>query len=708
MLAQLYEWLGPRAILLPIPFGKKGPVFDGWQTTTFERTQEPDYQESLTAAIERKGNIGVLLTGGLVSVDVDDDAFIDAFAVNAPFKDTLRSRGRRGCNFWFRMIGEYPNGKNVYKLKSDGKTIGECRCGPGAQTVIWGEHELSTHENPIRYKRLVPAPAVEVPFQELPWPEGVALPWEKKQPQPKQSNKHATNLEKRIQAYVAAIPGAVEGQDGSGKTYYVACQLVNGFALSASDALRYLQAYNQRCQPPWTDKELEHKLADAEKADDHDNPRGHLRDAEGSSQGSSETELAEYLQSQIPPLRCIAEDWFIYQSGVWRTTSRHEFKPLALSIQDRESRTSKKAVEILKHVEFANQINGKEFRSFYFQNSKGDEIVLNCANCVLSVSANEVRIGPHSERYMFTRQIAANYRPEAEASAFEEALQAALPDSEDIKLFRSFCGYILMPDCRHEAALICYGDSGTGKSTLSTGVEAALGKELVSTFSLAQVSNPENKNLAKLANCALNLSTELNAIEVGGENFKLLVSGEAIDADRKYKDSITLRTPAKHWFNANHLPKFTSGTDAEIRRSKFLRFAHKVEQTDVTLKDRIKTESDGVLLFMLEGLRVVLQEGTLPNGGAWSDQTRERFKVQNDPISQFVETECVLDSTLEIIKTQLHNGFCEFCHAHGIPPYSENSFYRELYSRYLSLKTVRPRSDSGRIQVVKGIDLRED
>ena len=128
----------------------------------------------------------------------------------------------------------------------------------------------------------------------------------------------------------------------------------------------------------------------------------------------------------------------------------------------------------------------------------------------------------------------------------------------------------------------------------------------------------------------------------------------------------------------------------------------------MTLKDRIKTEADGVLVFMLEGLRVILQEGKLPNGGEWSDQTRARFKVQNDPISQFVETECVLDSTFEIVKMQLHNGFCEFCHAHGIPPYSENSFYRELYSRYLSLKTVRPRSDAGRIQVVKGIDLRED
>ena len=45
MLSQLYAWLGPRAILLPIPFGKKKPVLDEWQTITFERTQETDYKD---------------------------------------------------------------------------------------------------------------------------------------------------------------------------------------------------------------------------------------------------------------------------------------------------------------------------------------------------------------------------------------------------------------------------------------------------------------------------------------------------------------------------------------------------------------------------------------------------------------------------------------------------------------------------------------
>lgn len=33
--------------------------------------------------------------------------------------------------------------------------------------------------------------------------------------------------------------------------------------------------YNQRCQPPWSQKELRHKFSEAQKAK-HREPRGHL------------------------------------------------------------------------------------------------------------------------------------------------------------------------------------------------------------------------------------------------------------------------------------------------------------------------------------------------------------------------------------------------------------------------------------------------
>jgi P4 family phage/plasmid primase-like protien len=418
---------------------------------------------------------------------------------------------------------------------------------------------------------------------------------------------------------------------------------------------------------------------------------------------ATETQLARILQSRVPPLRCVGQDWYVYLEGVWYKTSRDEFKPLAMAIQDEKSRTARKAVEILKHVEFSNQTNGKEFRSFNYWNANG-EIVINCGDCVLAVSADKTRTLPQSQDYMFTSKVAAKYDPEATSPFFDQAIQFAVPQA-DVDLMRCFSGYILMPDCRYEVALICYGDSDTAKSTVSTGIEAALGTDLVTKCSLAQISNPENKNLAKLATAALNLSTELDAIEVGSENFKMIVSGESIDADRKYRDSIKLATTCKLWFNANHLPKFKHGTDAELKRLLFVRFANKVLIRNEQIKENIKTEANGVLLFMLEGLRVLMRTHKMPRASESSAETKERFKMQNDPVAAFIETDCVLGEKRSIVKDQLYDGYNKFGKGNGVWYHDESSFFKELYARYPNLKPIRPRDGDVRTNKVQGIDL---
>src|SRR6185503_13725715 len=63
-------------------------------------------------------------------------------------------------------------------------------------------------------------------------------------------------------------------------TYAAATALVHGFALAPDVAMRMLaERFNPRCEPPWSDRELRHKVDDAaSKA--HARPRGWLRDAE--------------------------------------------------------------------------------------------------------------------------------------------------------------------------------------------------------------------------------------------------------------------------------------------------------------------------------------------------------------------------------------------------------------------------------------------
>ena len=67
------------------------------------------------------------------------------------------------------------------------------------------------------------------------------------------------------QRYLDKMPNAVSGSGGHNCTFQAACELFR-FGLSEDESLRLLQWFNAtKCQPPWSERELQHKLASARK-----------------------------------------------------------------------------------------------------------------------------------------------------------------------------------------------------------------------------------------------------------------------------------------------------------------------------------------------------------------------------------------------------------------------------------------------------------
>jgi hypothetical protein len=78
----------------------------------------------------------------------------------------------------------------------------------------------------------------------------------------------------RARRYVQKCDPAISGQGGHNQTYKVAIALVRGFALDEDTALKLLRSeYNPKCEPPWPEKDLIHKVNEAGKAPD---PLGYL------------------------------------------------------------------------------------------------------------------------------------------------------------------------------------------------------------------------------------------------------------------------------------------------------------------------------------------------------------------------------------------------------------------------------------------------
>lgn len=98
----------------------------------------------------------------------------------------------------------------------------------------------------------------------------------------------------RAKAYIAKEPPAISGRKGHDRTYHVAIKLVEGFGLSREQAFEILHEWNKTCQPPWSEKELWHKIDSAlQKIDPAklgemlrgSNGNGHLNGTNGHTNG---------------------------------------------------------------------------------------------------------------------------------------------------------------------------------------------------------------------------------------------------------------------------------------------------------------------------------------------------------------------------------------------------------------------------------------
>jgi P4 family phage/plasmid primase-like protien len=722
---------GRHAVFLPIEAKGKRPDFKGWPKITYAETLVPGYQERLRAL----ANTGVLLgasSSNLVAIDLDTEAALAAFlALNPAFQTTLRTHGARGGQLWFYGEGERPHQVHALTVDKssplavgcdkppdkDGKnTIGEFRA-EGGQSVIRGIHPSGCH-----YEWVVPSPPITIAFDAIRWPADIAIPWE-------QGRKHDTGgqgaadgtllkqaIAKLTVDWLWTHFGYPDRRTNPVDSPFRTDNTEGHRSFSVYDQGRRFRDHNSSYGYHRGDSFDFYQLATGKGAKEAfaefvilAGLGGELRkhkDA-GSGEHATELELARVLAGTLPPLRCVGEIWYVYQNGFWDKKDKSLFKPRALEIQNERSRKARIAGNVLSHLEFGHQVEQSSLRSFYFINEAG-EILLNCQNGVLSVTAQAATLLEHSSDYNFTGQIAAAYDSFAEARVFERVLQEALTEPEDIKLFRAFVGSILLPDSRFEASLCCYGPTGTAKSTLASGVKAALGADLITNLTLQQICDPKCFHLYKLHSAAVNIATELNALAVSSENYKRIISGEAIDADRKYLASVNLETTAKLWFLTNDLPKFVNGTDAELRRLRFLRFVPRKWAIDTTLKGQIANEKDGVFAFMVAGLREVLGMSEMPFGAAYSRRTRERFQVQNDPLGTFVSTCCTLDPKAEEFKSRIGDAYNYFCSDNGIPAaLAPEPFFKRLYERY-PVHPVRRRDNDQRVQKVLGIALNDD
>ena len=129
------------------------------------------------------------------------------------------------------------------------------------------------------------------------WPEPVRQPTTLTVSRPVEGQADAVE---RARRYLAQMPGAVSGCSGHNATFRAACVLMLGFDLRVEDAFGVIQEWNQKCEPPWEDRDLWKKVSDADK---RDGERGWLLNSGGRYEGP-DVDLRNLMASFNGPDEC--------------------------------------------------------------------------------------------------------------------------------------------------------------------------------------------------------------------------------------------------------------------------------------------------------------------------------------------------------------------------------------------------------------------
>lgn len=313
-----------------------------------------------------------------------------------------------------------------------------------------------------------------------------------------------------------------------------------------------------------------------------------------------------------------------------------------------------------------------------------DNVLINLKNGTFEITPKGTKLKQFDPSDFITYQLPFEYDPQARAPIFETYLKRVLPDQERQKVLAEYLGYVFIKHgsnaLKEEKALVLYGTGANGKSVFFEIVNALLGVENVSSFSLQSLTNDNGYFRAKLANRLLNYASEING-NLEASIFKQLVSGEPVEARLPYGQPFILKQYAKLIFNCNELPKDVEHTNAYFRRFLIIPFDVTIppQEQDKQLHIKIiENELSGVFNWVLDGLNRLLHQKHFSECEA-AQRAVEQYRIESDSVQMFLSEYGYSVSATQVMP--LKNMFADYrsyCNENGFKSCSSRTYSERL------------------------------
>lgn len=249
-----------------------------------------------------------------------------------------------------------------------------------------------------------------------------------------------------------------------------------------------------------------------------------------------------------------------------------------------------------------------------------------------------------------TQQLGCRYNPDATCPMFIKFINEIFFYNTDmVEFIQRLFGLCLSGDVSPEVFVVFYGIGANGKSTLLSVIKHVLGtyaKEAApETFVAANKSAIAN-DIAMLKNIRLVVTSELPGNKQLDENrLKAMTGSDSVTARFLYSEYFEFLPQWKIIMATNHRPKIV-GTDYGIwRRLLLIPFDYVciTQNQDPTLKEKLITESPGILNWMIEGFSKYWNDGRgrkalkVPPA---IDAYIEEFHDEENALRRYIKTEC--------------------------------------------------------------------
>lgn len=385
--------------------------------------------------------------------------------------------------------------------------------------------------------------------------------------------------------------------------------------------------------------------------------------------------LCETAQDAKLPLCSLDGDTYLYNGAFWQQIERTTFDKFLSRIACKSGFNQKMSIAVSTKRMLEQQFHAYASRTEPADND--DCIKINLSNGTLRIDSEGSALEPFSADDFMRYRLPAAYDESAKTNLFQQFLDRVLPEKESQNFLAEYIGYALTSNLKLEQCLLLIGTGANGKSVVFDIVNALLGIENITHYTLSQLCDGNGYYRSMISGKLLNYSSELGTNLSDVDMVKKLISGEPIDARNPYGRPFTVRKYCKFMFNTNSLPTSVEISDAYFRRMNFMQFdvtIPKSEQDPELAKKIIERELDGVLQWVLDGLKRLLATRKFTKSPKM-EAAKEQIRRDLDSVATFMSESGYIPSTSNrILLKNLREEYNEFCKLNNCRQVGHKSF----------------------------------